>query len=526
MLSNKRVAKRENASARRAEPQSGLDDGVVRKPFIPSLQPPRLLLGQDLLQVQRVIGNQAVGQLLAQAAQSRYPQQPTASAAPTAVLQRFVGLEMEHNVPVYKNVAGRNQEESLRLGSYSYNNAEPVYVAGNITAKVDNTIYSLVLKKQLEQENPHNYETKIPDKGVSILEYTTTAPGLDELQPRARSVFAQHTSEIEQAIRTSLQGSGSSKYYIGLPIGVPINTGYGDFGVQVTVGVFPSKLDELHKRARKHGHIDRDLRYVQDDISRIIKALDPVGNSMFDDIRDFLRPEGEFWNPDRAIWVVNARGTLDEFEADIRARVFLPLVNILSDTLRSLFRISLSYYLGARKQVARGEIEKNAVPLLVRLNLSNIFKQAGASEYIWRRLSSHIANLLEKRSAEIDNIVAQGMTKQGEFSYQKYANPGILPADLQPSNMMIRIMKGEVFGHIKPGKTLIRPDLLDIKSKGYNEPVRPERGGTQVEYRTLDAGGWQLKFLDIAKDAFELNTQHLPPDQQARIAKDTEWARD
>lgn len=459
-----------------------------------------------------------------------------AAPAPGRSIQRSVGLELEHSVPIYRDLAPKDQEQSLREGSYQYDNAAPVYHTGNIVVKVDNNSYSGYLAAYLRKNNPRKLKNEIPDKGISIAEYTTQAPGLDELAAGAKGAFTQHVQLIEQEIKRNEQGRHvPGVYYVGLPPGIPRNlASFGDRrGLQVTVGVFPSKLDRLHRLALKGGLVDRTPYTVQETISDIMDGtLKNVVDGISGELGKLVDVSGDFWAPAR-LKLVHGPGAppnLAPLEGSIQPAAVI-LKRVFSDTVRSIFRVALSYYLGARRRDS-DVTEKSAVALLARGELHTVFTQAGLQPLPaaittpaaslgnpQEFFADHFEQEVRKHETAIEEGVEEARKQLGGTAR---AHADIL-ADLSMTELMINLVRGKRFHHTGPGSTLTAPDPLDITGQGVAEPIRPEAGGSQFEYRTMPVGSGLGKFIDIGEMVFELNTEHLPPDARATLRARAGW---
>jgi hypothetical protein len=465
---------------------------------------------------------------------------PAAGSSASLVIQRSVGLELEHSVPIYQNLPGVSQEESLRTGSYSYDNTAPVYTVGDVVVKTDNTDYSSTLKAYLEQNNRQRLKTAIPSKGVSIAEYTTAAPGLDELAPGAAQTFYDHAQRVDDQVRQNEKdGQTGPTYYVGLPPGIKPGdaAGYGALGFQVTVGVFPSQLDKLHRLAVEEGLADYGPRHAQNVITAIIdKHLEPVITQISDPIEDLAKVGGDLWAPARLQLIRgtapgNANVPFDQWEAALAPEAEL-FRRTFADTVRSVFRVALSYYVGARDKIPSGQIEKNAVALLARVDLGDVFTRAGLTyprsnlnpppvsfqSYAQKLFAEHFTKLVRARSDDIADTVKQVLAEE---NYALHPNAEVLS---EPSvvDLMINLVDGNPIHQITPGIKLPAPDPLALAVK-YAEPFRPERGGSQFEYRTVSIGGWRSKFLTAGRHAFLLNTEHLAPGPRATLGRDTGW---
>lgn len=496
-----------------------------------------------------VAGNSAGPELLAAARPSTVDTSGDAAgntpgrraAARGPVVQRSVGLELEHNVPIYKDLPGLNQEQSLRLGSFVYEDGV-VYTKGTIATKVDNTDYSHELKRQLTEYNPYGHQNQFPEKDVGIAEYTTVAPGLDELQNGAAGIFAQHVQDIKNEI-TLNEAAGQHQpgvWYVGLPPTIKPAGTFGALGFQATVGVFPSKLDDLHRLGLASGFIDRDLRDVQNDITGIMADLKPVIDYITVALRWEARVDGPFWDKLRLAVVRNpallpavppapvsapkeytAPSEWRLWEDNLQRDVIAPLLPVLDGTVRSLFRLGLSYYLGARSKVDRGQHEKNLVALLSRMELGDVFGKGGlADESVRGGVTRIIVDGLTKHDATISDVVVKHTGL-----YRGYPDPNVLK-ERSPTEALIGLIGGTLESGLGPGNVLPAPDPLDIAGKGYAEPSRPERGGAQFEYRMISTGSWDTKFIEIARQAFALNIAHLPANVQDQLWSNTGWQRD
>jgi hypothetical protein len=473
-----------------------------------------LLTPDRVVLLQRAIGNQATRRLL---------EQPTAPSTPSGVVQRSVGLEIEHNVPIYKAMPWKNpdeaQEVSLRTGSYEYANSKPVYTKGDIVTKVDNNDYSGWLAIQLKENNPK--QLPIPAKGISIAEYTTKAPGLDELATGARDTFAEHTRELIGEINANDKGVKGSDYYVGLPPGIPPGPLFGVLGVQATVGVFPSKLDKLHWHAQESGLISGDLRDVHNDVTRIIGVVAPgIARVLRERTETGVGWEQVADDMNLSLEDDDDRQKFHQYRGQLRL--------VLDETIPSLLRVALSYYLGARRKVPSGQIEKNAVPLLARANLGDVFIKAGIKQWtVSQKIREIFVSVLTEQQGRIREAISEAQ-KEANTPYQQTPNTEVLRGEgtQDPVDLMIAILNGKKIEHIRPGRSLDKPDKLEIEEKGFDEPVRPETGGTQFEYRTIEAAGWDAKFLEIGQAAFNLNTQHLARQTQEAMARATGWEVD
>lgn len=477
-------------------------------------QSPESLTPRQILQLQRTIGNRAVARLLNQKTTSGLSQPPLPS--PTVPLQRTVGLEIEHSVPVYKNLSGKSQEESLRQGSYPYDNSQTIYTAGDdIGVKADHSHYSYWLKNFLEENNPRQYENVMPESGVSIVEYNTKAPGLDELASGARQTFVKHTKNVENEMDKSRAGVTTSGYYVGVP---PEPAGmkgasYDYTWLQVTVGVFPSKIDALHRIAVDRGNVRGGHLELDTYISGLVDTFAP---GMYENLLEATQPKTDFWKEARdkegSGFAVYIKDTIEPFQS------------ILHGFVKSLLRLCLSYYLGSRLQLPEGWVDKNAVPLLSRQFLGNVFTAVGGTAEIWERLQEvMVSKILPSLTDTIDPKV------QGVISYaqlQAEADPYVLDTSDGFVGFMMKVLTGEGFYHTAPDEPLEAHDPLAMKEDEASTRQRPERGGAQFEYRSPAQNNWQETFIGMGQDAFRLNTEHLSPEERKEAAKRTGWKLD
>ncbi|MDN3354874.1 DUF4157 domain-containing protein [Actinomadura sp. DC4] len=441
-------------------------------------------------------------------------------------VQRSVGLEMEHSVPIYQNLG--DQEKSLRQGSYEYDNDTPIYTKGDVVVKVDNPQYSIELKTYLKRHSSSKYKNKIPEKGVSCPEYTTKAPGLDELEKNAADNFRAHTKRVTDEIKANNEGRTESHYYVGLPQGFPQGITYGNCAVQFTVGVFPSKLDKLHRISIKQGLVSRNLRTIQEDINTVIERLSGTISSIVEHLQGEIDPEGGLGAADRDFLEsqpltaeeieldTEEWETYDKLRSDSRAAL---LAKIVEDSVYSVFRVALSYYLGARQKVQEGTSDKNSVALLARMHLLDVFPKAGLPPHLQAAFLTLFSELLHAEEEEINDAVELP-------AYTGAANEDVLDHKGSIVDLMIDIVRGrnsegKKFFSTRPGTLLTKPDPLAISP--VHEPIRLEAGGAQFEYRMVETGGWDDKFMALGRMAFDLNTEHLPPEAREELREETGW---
>lgn len=243
--------------------------------------------------------------------------------------------------------------------------------------------------------------------------------------------------------------------------------------------------------------------------------------------------DGDLWSPLRHQFLGDARlpYSFAEWEAALAPRAGV-VQKTVSDTVRSIFRLALSYYLGARLKVNTGETEKNALALLSRASLTSVFTKAGLAPVLvdftspagLARAQSRFADLFIKQLSRYENDITAAVDDAAQKeSYQKYADTEVL-SGIPVVELMRRLVKDEEkkgISHIAPGITLTKPDPLSISKQ--LEPVRPERGGSQFEYRTLSAGNWRGKFLEIGSQMFDLNTRHLDPQARKTLKERAGW---
>jgi len=299
--------------------------------------------------------------------------------------------------------------------------------------------------------------------------------------------------------------------------------GYGTVFLQVTHGVFPSRLDLLHRTLFDEPHYQQyvvgDSRVVHGDIAKILSLTAKVRTTIAKEIISATGHDEEFWDKDEEnSWV----------KSKTRAAA---LHSVAVPTLDSLFRFALSYYLGARIPLSRETIEKNAVPLLLRSDLGTMFQTAGIKPlFVWKDiLVPRLTELLKIHRDFIDSVVEQTMAENTGVNYAGSPHQGVLPGPrMSPADIMIAMLNGDVVGQITPGATLSEPDempVAEVSADAEHDYSTPEQGGTQVEYRHIDAvkGHWHNDFLEIARLSFALGVLHLPEHTQISMAKDAGW---
>jgi hypothetical protein len=488
--------------SRRVSPHSG--SGISRTPN----QKQTTLTSEQIFQLQRTIGNRAVVQLLSNTPPALATQPPTDSA--NTPLQRSVGLELEHSIPVYQNLSGKNQEESLRLGSYEYDNDQVITEADDVTVKVDNSNYGLWLKEYLEKNNPNRYDTNIPEKGVSIVEYTTTAPGLDELASGAKDNFLQHAVRVENEVNTSKAGVRTSKYYIGVPSEEMKGSGYDFKWLQVTTGVFPSKIDALHRVANERGNLGDRHRTAYPDITGLV---DKLGTNIYGQLLELTHYKSDFWEQERENWG-------DGF-GEYRADYIAPFQGILEGVVKSILRLCISYYVGSHMKIPQTEISKNAVPLLARQHLGKMFTAVGEDYNMWKRLQTvMVSEILLPLEDTLDDAVKGVLI---DLQLNNRANNDVLTAPKGFADFLTKVIKGEEFHHTGPGTWLSTHDNLHIEEEDDKTLPPLERGGAQLEFRSPAQSNWKKTFVEIGQDTFRLNTEHLPREQRRQAAERTGW---
>lgn len=465
---------------------------------------------------------QAIQAALGPAAVHAPAPRTSATANAQGTIQRYVGLELEHSVPIYKDLGP--QEASLRAGSFEYDNAHTVYTAGNVVTKVDNSPYGKALGDYLIRHNPGKHENKIPSKGISIPEYTTLAPGLDELADGARTTFQQHVSAVKQEAEQNLAGQSINGCYVGVPTSLPEAKGldgYDRRSLQVTAGVFASQLDAMHQSAVMHGRAGGHLREPHNIINSKLMHSQVVQEAVAASVAQ-LGVNSDLWGPLRLKWMNSSTDVEGwaKFEERLKADVVTPLIPLVGDTVRSLFRVALSYCIGARLKIPTDEIEKNAVPLLARRDLGKVFFDDGAHHLLRTHVKSMILEVISTYAERIDELV--GALHQEDPTILRPSNHEVL-GNMSLSELMIKMIKGEVVKQIQPGSSLDNNDPTNIQGKGYNEPHRFESGGVQFEYRTVSRGSWESTFMAIGQETAEHNTKHLPQTDRDEVLTKAGW---
>lgn len=565
------------------------------------------LTAPQILQLQRTLGNRAVVRLLTQPSPNPLP--PHAKHSPGTPLQRSVGLELEHSIPVYKNLTSKNQEQCLREGSYEYDNSQNIYMVGNnIAVKADNSHYGFELGNHLNKTQSTQRNQRIPPKGISIVEYTTAGKGLDELADGARNTFRRHTQDIQGEINKNKAGVATSEYYIGLPPTVHFPTGLGYLALQVTAGIFPSKIDQLHQKAivslmsSKH----RDL---QQGISNLIDRFAP---SISDALLKRTASTEAFWEETLSLYASTDQGDAQpqptatskkhstkkkksvtnrrirrntsksattynkqsepekvqvsvpqekekeresepvpqprekekehekeavlesevskavskdyENREEVEQYIIEPFRAILPDVVRSLFRLCLSYYIGAHVPLGDNEVNKNAVPLLSRQDLWQVFRPVAPLFGIWEPLSQILTELVIENAETLNQIIKDHIKAVRGSS--QFANSEVLSQSLDFTDLILSVLNGKEFYHAKPVMPLTKSDPLDIKQDKASRITRPEKEGPQFEYRQIQRNDWDQAFMEIGKTAFLLNTEYLTPELRDAAANDTQWDKE
>ncbi|MDN3354474.1 DUF4157 domain-containing protein [Actinomadura sp. DC4] len=499
----------------------------------------------------------------------------TTTPARGSVVQRSVGLELEHNVPIYEKKSD-DQEQSLRQGAYEYDNKKVIYKADEIDVKVDNSQYGWELAKYLHENRSKLYDNKLPKLGISIPEYTTRTPGLDELKKNAKGEFVKHTQDIKREININNKGQAGPGFYTGLPKSISDNFSYSTYrglSVQFTLGVFPSKLDQLHRLSTTGGFATGGPLWIQQRISALIDGpLSPVIDAIVDGLQketnqaEILKEEEGKGKPARDKgakkqtekkkkkkkskeeeevkvpvesakegrfrlaqkveefdWLAESNDDISVYEYLIDPRMEA-LRTILRETTMSIFRVVISYYLAARWEIPEKLHEKNAVALLARTDLTEVFRRAGLVQRHQEIFVEVFGELVRAEEATIVGIINSAVE---ELEFNEKANEKVLKYKGSIVDLMIDVVRGKMsdkdFYAIQPGSSPEKPDPLKIEGAPANDPGRLESGGTQFEFRTADVANWDGKFVELGKRAFELNTAYLPDDQRDELRKETGW---
>ena len=521
-----------------------------------------------LLRLQRMVGNQAVGRLLAQ---ERAARPPARSAAPTSAgaangttlpIQRLVGFEVEMAVPTYrKGTATFNPGpqgtpstaiSAALTGGLEYNTKlgkinSQHNPAAEIRLKTDKysafTTHAQNVYEALAAEDPHEGLPLVPKDVVvktSNLEYDTDA--LDEMAPGSNAAFKAMATAIDghaQKIMSSnpkttafMIPDASPQTATGVPRRqilldwvdlfnkpglLPAVNGFGDavqwqMFPQATVGILPTGLSRLfaqqHEQAQQQDKPEEGSLWAAAYDS--LAAIDDGMTRLYQDQQIKEARRTWFFNPDAV------GGTAEALDGA---------------AFRGGLTLALSYAIGNALNATSlvGTTEKNAVPFLMKAKRVGSFK--GTATTTWLRNNPPPAELVDAIATWFHDNVPQTQAKHWtDPPYNAEPGPtrtrvygGDLPALDATKALLARMLRGTGKVTVLRSGNPIDPDPVSDVVKGTDQARG--QAGFPLEYRWLSARPtgpgqvWSQVFEPVLADVRDANLQHLPEDQREAIKK-------
>ncbi|NQE46899.1 eCIS core domain-containing protein [Herbaspirillum rubrisubalbicans] len=464
------------------------------------------------------------------AAENVSPASAVISTAGRGTVQRKIGFEMEYAIPLmqdavtYKgllsksfNAAGTQRIARYLLGGPSYDNENALFSGQGFKVVNDKELQLMManraLLEALEDDRMIN-EIPTGTKPAGIPEYVTDA--VDELAPLSTArisgilgAVSQHMGQAFAVASGEQPGAlpGASGYSVGFP-GNDILNYYRQhkkslkkiepavksvkdaikdrIAPQVTVGIIPSSLTEIHNYVSTSGVMDANQKSSDKEreyAPRIARATE-LGNRYAAEVMQVLT---------KRVW-------------------FGHLAPIEQDQLSGIVTL-ITHYIVGESYCRSDEFEpykvvKNAVPLMAKIDLGTVRSAApGLAAKLPGQMQEDTARAIKDHPLFAPaTVLSELKTKRRNLKDDENGDAGILKKE-SPTELTDKVLSGKTVDH--RGKRFNRHDTLAPTLAAKLDGQK----GVQLEFRRIAARPGHAEmtamFMAIVDKTREINLKHL-----------------